>query len=29
VRHGTMLTISRKQYDALVAQFGIEKTNTD
>ncbi|MET0290019.1 MAG: glycoside hydrolase family 43 protein [Pseudoxanthomonas sp.] len=24
VRHGTMLTISRKQYDALVQTFGIE-----
>jgi hypothetical protein len=25
VRHGAMITISRKQYDALVARFGIEK----
>lgn len=24
VRHGAMLTISRKQYDALVARFGVE-----
>ena len=24
VRHGTMITISRKQYDALVAKFGTE-----
>jgi hypothetical protein len=27
VRHGAMLTISRKQYDALVARFGIEQRN--
>jgi hypothetical protein len=26
VRHGTMITISRTQYDALVQRFGIEKT---
>ncbi len=25
VRHGTMLTISRRQYDALVERFGIEQ----
>ena len=25
VRHGCMITISRKQYDALVAHFGIDK----
>lgn len=25
IRHGTMITISRKQYDALVARFGMEQ----
>jgi hypothetical protein len=25
VRHGAMITISGKQYDALVERFGIEK----
>ena len=25
VRHGAMITISRKQYDALVERFGIEQ----
>jgi hypothetical protein len=27
VRRGAMITISRKQYDALVQRFGIEKLN--
>lgn len=28
VRHGSMITISRKQYDVLVGKFGIEKADT-